>query len=43
MDEGHDRQKLVDGQIVYYQDTHHFSIEGYEWITPIYEHLLKSL
>lgn len=43
MDEGHDRQKLVDGQIVYYQDTHHFSIEGYEWITPIYEYLLKSL
>lgn len=43
MDESHDRQKLVDGQIVYYQDTHHFSIEGYEWITPIYEHLLKSL
>jgi len=43
MDESRNVQKFENNQTVYIDDTHHFSIEGYEWITPIYENLLKGL
>lgn len=43
MDESRNRQQLVNDEVVYYSDTHHFSVEGYEWITPIYEQLLLGL
>lgn len=43
IDESRNVQKLVNDSITYIDDTHHFSIEGYEWITPIYENLLKGL
>ena len=43
MDESRNVQKIENNQTVYIDNTHHFSIEGYEWITPIYENLLKGL
>lgn len=43
MDESRNVQKFENNQTVYIDDTHHFSIEGYDWITPIYENLLKGL
>lgn len=43
MDESRNRQKEVSGVTTYIDDTHHFSIEGYEWITPIYEAALNAI
>lgn len=43
LDESRDRQQNVGGEIVYYNDTHHFSVEGYDWLVPIYEQRLKEL
>lgn len=43
MDESRNRQKKVSGSTTYIDDTHHFSIEGYEWITPIYEAALSGI
>lgn len=42
IDECWNRQQLVDGEVVYYDPTHHFGVEGYEWITPLYEAYLSA-
>ena len=42
MDESRNRQKSESGTTVYDDPTHHFSVEGYEWITPIYEAYLSA-
>lgn len=43
MDESKDIKKNVGGVIEYRTETHHFSIEGYEWLEPLYEEVLKRL
>ena len=43
IDEAKNRQKLVDGEIVYYDDVEHFSVEAYEWMTSLYEHIISDL
>lgn len=43
IDESRNKQQLVDGEIEYSSDTHHFSLEGYEWIQSVYENALKGL
>jgi len=43
IDEAKDRQKLVDGQITYYENVKHFSLAAFEWLTPLYEKLLEGL
>lgn len=43
MDESRNRQLNVNGTITYVADTHHFSVEGYDWLLPIYEERLKEL
>lgn len=42
MDESRNRQIVVDGETQYDDPTHHFSIEGYEWIQPLYEAYLSA-
>ena len=42
MDEANNLLKDVSGTVTKDDDTHHFSIEGYEFITPIYEMVLSS-
>lgn len=42
MDEANNLLKDISGTVTKDDDTHHFSIEGYEFITPIYEMVLSS-
>lgn len=42
MDECNNVKKMIDGIETPTSPTHHFSIEGYEWITPIYEAILTA-
>ena len=42
MDECTNRQKKVDDETVYDDPSHHFGLEGYEWVTPIYEAYLAA-
>lgn len=42
IDESRNLQKKVSDETVYDDDTHHFSLEGYEWITPLYEAALAA-
>lgn len=42
MDEANNLLKDISGTATKDDDTHHFSIEGYEFITPIYEMVLSS-
>lgn len=43
LDESNDVMQLVDGQVVHHTATHHFGIEGYDWLEPIYEQILLGL
>ena len=43
IDESRNRQKKVNDQTTYIDPTHHFSVEGYEWLTSIYEAALSAI
>lgn len=42
LDECNNRQWNNDGTIEYYDPTHHFSVEGYDWLIDMYTELLIS-